>query len=620
LVITRVVDVDKHEQAVKNAGLISAVVESSDDAIIGATIEGIITSWNPAAERMYGYTRKEIIGRSGRILTPDDRTDEFLVTLARAREGRTVQHLESMRIRKDGTLVPISLTVAPIHDDDGGIVGVSVVHRDATVQRQALALAQRLGAIVEGSDDAIISSTLEGIVTSWNRAAEELFGYSSKEIIGTSAETVSPKDRIGEMKAILGKVRAGQHVEHLETIRVRKDQTVFPVSLTVSPIRDADDQIVGASLISRDMTELKRAERYARSLIEAGLDPLVTISPDGEITDVNEATVKVTGLPRNKLIGTDFSAYFTDPDKAHEGYQRVFAKGSVTDYPLTIRHRDGTLTDVLYNATLYRDFNGKVLGVFAAARDVTEQTRAKALARLAAAIEFSGEAIISTTLEGIITSWNPAAERLFGYSNQEIIGKPGSLLMPADRAGEVGDIMAKIRTGEEVVGFETSRARKDGSVFPISLTITPIRDADGAIIGASSTPRNITEQKRTFETAQRMAAIVEDSADAIISQTIEGIITSWNPAAERLYGYPGDEIIGKSIGLLSPEGRIGEVTSILARIKTGRPVEHHEAMRVRKDGRAIGVSLTISPIRSANGAIVGASVIHHGLARLEDDS
>jgi PAS domain S-box-containing protein len=120
------------------------------------------------------------------------------------------------------------------------------------------------------------------------------------------------------------------------------------------------------------MTPLEHAAQYARSLIEAGLDPLVTISPEGRINDVNNATVKITGVPREGLIGTDFSQYFTDPDKAHEGYAQAFARGSLTDYPLTLLHQDGTLTDVLYNASVYRDFNGKILGVLAVARDAAK--------------------------------------------------------------------------------------------------------------------------------------------------------------------------------------------------------------------------------------------------------
>jgi PAS domain S-box-containing protein len=123
--------------------------------------------------------------------------------------------------------------------------------------------------------------------------------------------------------------------------------------------------------------KLAAALQYARSLLESSLDPLVTISAEGTITDVNEATVKVTGVARGQLVGTDFSTYFTEPERARDGYQQVFARGFVTDYPLTIRHRDGRLSDVLYNASVYRDTRGDVVGVFAAARDVTARKKAE---------------------------------------------------------------------------------------------------------------------------------------------------------------------------------------------------------------------------------------------------
>jgi PAS domain S-box-containing protein len=156
------------------------------------------------------------------------------------------------------------------------------------------------------------------------------------------------------------------------------DGRLLDVLYNASVYRDENGNVLGVFAAARDVTAQKQASQYARSLIEASLDPLVTISPDGKITDVNEATAKVTGVPREKLIGTDFSNYFTEPEKAREGYRQVFAKGSVTDYPLTIRHVDGRQTDVLYNASVYRDALGNVLGVFAAARDVTAQKRAEA--------------------------------------------------------------------------------------------------------------------------------------------------------------------------------------------------------------------------------------------------
>jgi PAS domain S-box-containing protein len=282
-----------------------------------------------------------------------------------------------MHVRKDGTVFPASVTLSPIRDADGVIVGASVIARDVTEQKKAFEATQQMAAIVEGSDDAIFASTLKGTITSWNPAAERLFGYTSQEMIGASGRLLSPKDRTDEVKTILAKVGAGQSVENLETERVRKDGTAFPVSLTVSPIRDESGAVVGASAIGRNMTELRRAALYTRGLIEVDPDPLGLISVDGTVLDLNEATVRAVGIPRDELIGTDFSRYWTDPDKAREDVMLTLAKGSVTDFPLTARSRDGTLMDALCNARLYRDINGDVLGVLVAARDVTEQKRAE---------------------------------------------------------------------------------------------------------------------------------------------------------------------------------------------------------------------------------------------------
>jgi PAS domain S-box-containing protein len=152
---------------------------------------------------------------------------------------------------------PVSLSVSPINGADGAVVGASVISRDLTEQKRALAVAQHLAAIVESSDDAIISGSLDGIITSWNPAAERMYGYSSAEIIGKRADFLPPADRTTEIEAVLEQIKAGQHVEHLSTKRVRKDGTVFPVSLTVSPIRDAEGTIIGTSVIHRDVTKHK---------------------------------------------------------------------------------------------------------------------------------------------------------------------------------------------------------------------------------------------------------------------------------------------------------------------------------------------------------------------------
>ena len=235
--------------------------------------------------------------------------------------------------------------------------------------------------ILESSTEySIIGKDLDGTIRLWNEGARRLYGYEPEEVIGRANSSmlhVSEDFKAGKPQQIMNAALLDGKWEGTINRR-RKNGEVFTARLVITPRRDASGKPVGFLLISKDISAEIQMSQYARSLIEASVDPLVTISADGKITDVNEATIKVTGLPREKLIGTDFSNYFTEPEKAREGYRQVFAQGSVTDYPLTIRHMDGRLTDVLYNASVYRDVRGNALGVFAAARDVTAQKRAEA--------------------------------------------------------------------------------------------------------------------------------------------------------------------------------------------------------------------------------------------------
>jgi PAS domain S-box-containing protein len=278
----------------------------------------------------------------------------------------------------NGHVTPVMYNATVYRDESGNVAGVFAAARDVTERKKAEEEQLRLAAIVEHSDDAIIGKSLDGVIQSWNAGAERIYGYSATEVIGQHISMLVPSHQFDDMEYILGKIRNEEPILHYETVRRNKEGKDLQVSLTVSPIRDVKGNLIGVSTIARDVTERKKAEEtirsanaYNRSLIEASLDPLVTINPDGKISDVNAATVRVTGFSREELIGTDFSKYFTEPEKARAGYEKVFRDGSVTDYELGIRHMNGHVTPVMYNATVYRDESGNVIGVFAAARGVT---------------------------------------------------------------------------------------------------------------------------------------------------------------------------------------------------------------------------------------------------------
>ncbi|HTH49186.1 MAG TPA: PAS domain S-box protein, partial [Candidatus Limnocylindria bacterium] len=258
--------------------LLKAIVESSDDAILSKNLEGIVTSWNQSAERIFGYPREEMIGRSVTLLLPPDRLAEEASILDQIRRGERVDHFETVRRRKDGRLIDMSVTISPIRDQGGEIIGASNVARDITGQKRDAGSAQLLAAIVNSSEDAIISKNLDGIITSWNTAARHIFGYAPEEIVGQSVLQLVPEDRRDEEPKILERLHRGERVEHFETIRMRKNGEQFPVSLTISPVRDTAGNIVGASKIARDITHLKRiggdleqllaSERLARAQAE----------------------------------------------------------------------------------------------------------------------------------------------------------------------------------------------------------------------------------------------------------------------------------------------------------------------------------------------------------------
>jgi PAS domain S-box-containing protein len=422
------------------------------------------------------------------------------------------------------------------------------------------------------------------------------------------------------------------------------------------PLHDAKGNVMGILGTYEDITERKRAEEalrlsslYNRSLIEASLDPLVTIGRDGKITDVNKATEQVTGYSRNYLIGTDFSDYFTEPEKAREGYQQVFTEGEVRDYPLEIQHKEGYITPVLYNASIYRGENGEVIGVFAAARDITESKEAEEAIKNAydnleqlveertselekaynslkesekGLAEAQKMAHIGNWNWNIVTNglyWSDEIYRIFGCSPQEFGATYDAFLSyvhPDDRE-YVNNAVIEALNGKSysidhriILASEEERVVHEQGEVIFNDENIPIR-----MIG---TVQDITGLKKAEERIQNLANIVESSNDAIGTIALEGALISWNIGAEDVYGYSVEEILGKHVSTLAPPHLDKETIKLIEKIKQGKKVQRYETLRLRKDGMTINVSITLSPVFDALGKLTAISFITRDVTKSKE--
>ena len=526
------------------SSLLAAIVESSDDAIIGKTLDGMIMSWNKGAERQYGYTAKEAVGKPVSLLIPKDRADELPKFLEMIKRGEPVAHYETVRVRKDGTLIDVSVSLSPIRDATGNVIGAAAIARSITERKQAALYARSL---IEASVDPLVTISPEGKITDVNEATIKVTGASRDQLIGTDFSmyfTEPEKSREGYQRVF----KEGIVTDYPLTIRNKDGKKLTDVLYNASVYKDDKGNVLGVFAAARDVTAQKQSSQYARSLIESSLDPLVTISPDGKITDVNEATAKVTGLTREKLIGTDFSDYFTEPKKAREGYQEVFKKGFVTDYPLTIRHSDNRqLTDVLYNASVYKDDKGNVLGVFAAARDVTATKQATGYAR--SLIEASLDPLVTINPDGKITDVNEGSVKATGVPREKLIGTDFSTYFTEPEKAREG--YQQVFKQGFVTDYPLTIRHADGKkLTDVLYNASVYKDDKGSVLGVFAAARDVTQTKQAAGYAR---SLIEASLDPLVTISPDGKITDVNEGSIKATGISREKLIGTDFSMYFTE-------------------------------------------------------------------
>ena len=369
-----------------------------------------------------------------------------------------------------------------------------------------------LASVMDACEDAIISKNLSGIITSWNKGAENLFGYSPTEAIGQPVSMLVPLDRQNEESEILERTKKGERISRFQTFRRAKNGELMEISLIVSPIVSSNGEITGATQVTRNIgpeqtghEQLRQSEeRYRVTLASVG-DAVIATDRDGRITFMNATAEQLTGWKAPEAMGVSLTTVFNvvneiSRQEVENPVTKVLREGGVVGLAnhTVLISKDGTERPIDDSGAPIRARDKKLAGVVLVFRDVTERRAAEMTTLwLAAIVQNSDDAIISKNLSGTITSWNQGAQRIFGYSADEAIGQSIRILVPADLWPEEDEILASLQRGERVYHFETIRKTKDGRHIPVSLTISPIKDHEGRVMGASKIARDISKRRQS---------------------------------------------------------------------------------------------------------------------------
>ena len=371
---------------------------------------------------------------------------------------------------------------------------------------------ERFRLLVESVKDyAIFMLDPEGHVTSWNSGARHIKGYDAQEIIGEHFSTFYTEEDVerGRPDEVL-RVAAAEGRYEEEGIRVRKDGSTFWASVVITALRGDAGTLRGFAKVTRDITERKEAEERGRllageraarervtSILESISDAFFALDHDWRFTYFNRNAEGFWGRSREELLGKNIWEEFPQAlgSESYRQINRAMEEHITTEFEMAL--------PVLGTWIAGRAYPSQE-GLSVYFQDITERKRAEEdRARLAAIVESSDDVIIGKTLEGFITSWNKGAERIYGYSAEEAVGQPISMLVPPERPNEIPRILESIRQGEKVDHLETVRVSKDGRRLEISLTVSPIRNSAGDIVGASTIARDITERKRAEEAVRQ---------------------------------------------------------------------------------------------------------------------
>ncbi|MDB5337147.1 MAG: luxQ 1 [Planctomycetaceae bacterium] len=614
---------------------------SIGDGVISTDAESRVTFLNGVAESLTGWPHDEASGRPlpevFRIVNEHTRQIVENPAVRALREGIVVGLANhTVLIGRDGIERPIDDSAAPIRDGSGAPVGSVLVFRDVTERKRADEAQARLAAIVESSEDAIVSKTLDGIIRSWNVGAERLFGYTSAEAVGQPITLIVPPDLLDEERDILARLRRGERVEHFETVRMAKDGRLLNISLTISPVRDTDGRVVGASKVARDISQrmradaaLRRSEERYRKLFETMGEGFCVIEMlyendrpvDYRFLEVNPAFERHTGF--KDAVGRTMRELVPDLD-AHwfENYGRVADTGD----PMRFLS-EAKAMGRWYEVSAYRSEGPESHRVAVLFTDVTERKHAaEAIRQRDERIQLfldnaTDYAVIICDSNDRVVEWLGGAERITGWPANEVQGKPVDLIFTSeDRAAGVPGV--ETARAAEVGRAENTRwhVRRDGSRFFAEGVAVALRGTSGELRGFGKVFRDATAQKLAQEALARDALLLASVQDSVIVTDPEGIVSYWNEGATRLFGWTNEEMLGRHYADRFPEPTRTFVADQIRERAAG--VEWYgEYQDYRKDGSHVWIDARVSTVTDAEGQVVGILGVSHDITerkRAED--
>jgi PAS domain S-box-containing protein len=615
------------EQAEIASKRLAAIVKSSDDAIISKTLDGIITSWNPGAEKIFGYATSEAIGKPMLMLFPPERADEETEILERMRHGDSVKPFDTVRVRKDGAHIDVSITLSPITDGEGHIIGVSKIARDIAGRRQSenqlRASLKEVGDLKSALDEhAIVAITdAQGRITFVNDKFCAISKYSREELLGKDHRIINSGYHPTEFIRELWVTITHGKVWHGEIKNRAKDGTFYWVDTTIVPFLNEKGKPRQYVAIRADITGRKNIEEQLRASLkqvgdlETALDEhaIVAITDaQGRITYVNDKFCAISKYSREELLGQDHRIINSGfhPTEFIRGLWVTIAHGKVWRGEIKNRAKDGSFYWVDTTIVPFLNEEGKPRQYVAIRADITERKRIEEQLRASLGevndlkTALDEHAIVAMTdPQGRITFVNDKFCAISKYSREELLGQDHRLINSAYHPTEfIRGLWTTITHGKVWHGEIKNRA-KDGSFYWVDTTIVPFLNEQGKPRQYVAIRADITERKQAEEAVRaneaRYRTLFEHAPDGILIADPGSRYLDANASMCRMLGYTRDELIGLHASDIVSQKEIQHIEPALSVIKA-RSAYHREWQFRRKDGSVFEAEVIATAMPDGN--------------------